>query len=58
MGALRRHVKTKQFHRNEAILVGFVRAKHGSERSGSNLMQYAKWSERVRERRARNFRVQ
>jgi hypothetical protein len=58
MRALGRHVQTKKFHGNEAILVGFVRAKYGSERSGSNLMQYAKWSERVRERRARNFRVQ
>ena len=58
MNALGRHVQTKKFHRNESILVGIVRAKDGSQRSSSDLMEYAKWTERVRERRARNFRVQ
>ena len=58
MHALGRNVQAKQLDRHEPILIGFVRAKNWSKRSGSNLMQDAKGTERVGKRRATGFRVQ
>ncbi len=58
MNALGRHVELEQLHRDEAILIGFVCAKHRTERSGADLMQNTKWTERVGKRRAGSFRVQ
>jgi len=59
MHAFRRHIQPKQLDRDKTILIRLVRTKNRAKRSSSNLMQYAKWTERVRERSgARGFRVQ
>ena len=55
---LGRHVQPEPLHRNETILIRLVRAKDGTKRSCSDLMQNAKRTERVREQGARGFRVQ
>src|SRR3954453_23372089 len=58
MHALGRQVEVEQLDGDEALARRVVRAKHGAQRPGANLMKNTKRSERVRERTARRFRVQ
>jgi hypothetical protein len=58
MHALRREIQRELLDGDRPVARGVVRAKHGSESPGANLMKNTKWSECVRGRRARSFGVQ
>ena len=58
MNALRRKIEAEEFDRDEAIALGFVRAKDGSQSSGADLVENAEWTEGVRGAGIRSFRVQ
>ena len=47
MGTLRRQVEAEDFDRDEAIALRFVRPKHRPQSTGTDLMKYSKWTERV-----------
>src|SRR6184192_1309989 len=58
MNAFRRQLEAEEFDRDEAIALGFVRAKDGSESPGADLMENAEWTEGVRGAGISSFRVQ
>ena len=51
-------VEAEDFDRNQAIAFRFVRTKHRTQRTGTDLMKYPKWTKGVWRGGAGNFRVQ
>ena len=58
MHALRRQIQAEQFDGDEPVAIGLVRTEHRAQRTGTDLMKHAKWTEGIRGRRADSFRVQ
>ena len=58
MDAVGRQVELERLDRDVAIAIGAVSAKHRAEGAGADLLQYAKRTERIGERRPGCFRVQ
>ena len=56
--AIGREIESEELDRDEAVLLGLVRTKHGTERTRPNLMENPEWTECVRRRSAGGFRVQ
>ena len=57
-GSLRREIQPEPLYRDEFLLLRIVRPKHGTERARADLMENAKWTERVRRRSTGGVRVQ
>ena len=58
MHALGRQIQTEQLDRDQPVVLGIVRAKHGSQCAGANLMKNTEGTEGVRRRSASSVRVQ
>jgi hypothetical protein len=58
MNAFGRKIETKDFDGDQTIPFRIVRAKHGTQGTGTDLMENAKWTEGVWRGGAGNFRVQ
>ena len=55
---VRGKINAEQLDGDEAIFLGLVRTKNGTEGPGTDLMEYAKWSEGVRRRSTDSVRAQ
>jgi len=55
---LGRQIETEELDGDEPIAVRFVRAQHRAQRTRTDLMKHAKWTEGIGGRRADSFRVQ
>jgi hypothetical protein len=58
MDTFGRQVEAEDFDRNQAIALRFVRTKHRTQSTGTDLMKYPKWTKGVWRGGAGNFRVQ
>jgi len=58
MHAFGREIEAEELDRNEPIAVWFVRTIHRAQRTRTDLMKHAKWTEGIGGRRADSFRVQ
>ena len=58
MDTFGRQVEAEDFDRNQAIAIRFVRTKHRTQSTGTDLMKYAKWTKGVWRGGAGSFRVQ
>ena len=58
MYALGRQIQAEQFDSHEPVAIRLVRTEHRAQRTGTDLMKHAKWTEGIRGRRADSFRVQ
>jgi len=56
--AFGRKIEPEELDGDEAIAIRFVRTEHRTQRTRTDLMKHAKWTEGIRERRADSFRVQ
>jgi hypothetical protein len=58
MDALGRQVEPEDFDGNQPIALRFIRAKHRTQSTGTDLMEDTKWTEGVWRGGTGNFRVQ
>ena len=58
MDALGRQVEAEDFDGNQAVALWFIRTKHRTQSTGTDLMEDTKWTEGVWRAGAGNFRVQ
>ena len=58
MHALGRQIESEQLDGDETIVLGFIGAKHRTQRARADLMKNAKWTERVGRRSTGSVRVQ